>query len=79
VYEPAAGGVSEAYLLDARVNAVSNDRTGNDRAEREETFQRSGWAASARVKVHLYPDGSHAIFHGPDASPVMMRKERSRR
>ena len=19
----------------------------------------------ARVKVHLYPDGSHAVFHGP--------------
>ena len=31
----------------------------------------------ARVKVHVYPDGSHALFHGPAASAAMTRKERS--
>ena len=31
----------------------------------------------ARVKVHVYPDGSHAVFHGPDASAATTRTERS--
>jgi hypothetical protein len=32
----------------------------------------------ARVKVHLYPDGSHALFHGPlAASGAVTRTERS--
>ena len=29
----------------------------------------------ARVKVHVYPDGSHAVFHGPMHRPI--RRERS--
>ncbi len=29
----------------------------------------------ARVKVHVYPDGSHALFHGPAASAATTRKE----
>jgi len=39
----------------------------------------------ARVKVHLYPDGSHAIFHGPrcigryDAKGALKRPDRAKR
>ena len=32
----------------------------------------------ARVKVHVYPDGSHAIFHGPRCLGRYDEKERSR-
>ena len=31
----------------------------------------------ARVKVHVYADGSHAVFHGPAASAATTRTERS--
>jgi hypothetical protein len=31
----------------------------------------------ARVKVHIYPDGSCALFHGPGASVATTRTERS--
>jgi hypothetical protein len=33
----------------------------------------------ARVKVHLYPDGSHALFHGPAASADTTRRDSSSR
>jgi hypothetical protein len=39
----------------------------------------------ARVKVHLYPDGSHAIFHGPrcigryDAKGALKRPDQAKR
>ena len=33
----------------------------------------------AKVKVHVYPDGSHALFHGPTLHrPLRRRTERSR-
>ena len=32
----------------------------------------------ARVKVHVYPDGSYALFHGPDASADTTKTERSK-
>ena len=31
----------------------------------------------ARVKVHVYPDGSHALFHGPSCIGRYDEKERS--
>ena len=31
----------------------------------------------ARVKVHVYPDGSHALFHGPRSSAGTTGRERS--
>ena len=34
--------------------------------------------SSGAVKVHVYPDGFHALFHGPDASDATTRKKRSR-
>ena len=37
---------------------------------------RCGSISSGRGQVHVYPDGSHAVFHGPAASAVYDEKAR---